>query len=895
MTVEPSGEPSVHGRASTRPAPAAEPVRVLVAEDDDGTRHALVSMIRELGYQCTGAHDGQQAWELQCRAPFEVILSDWKMPRMDGLELCRRTRVVDEGRPYTYFIFMTNFADKAHFLRGMEVGADDYHTKPIDFDELRARLTSASRVIAVYRKLASQNESLRRDSKTSFEMARLDALTGIPNRLAMDEELEKVWARAKRYRRGASIAICDIDRFKAYNDHFGHVAGDDVLRRIAHAIRHELRDSDGLFRYGGEEFLAILPEQSLARARQAIERVRNGVERLAISSCVDRPVVTVSAGVAELDPTIDEAPEDWLRRADAALYRAKASGRNRVMVDPDETMDKEKVDMAAELLRPDAYGALRSNHLTRVDTHISWVFLLDQDVFKVKKPVNFGFLDFRSVAQRKAACEAEVSLNGRLAPGVYRGVVAVRRAGDGRIFVDCGRGHESNDATQGAIVDWAVHMRRLDDARRADHLLANGDLSDAAVHAVAKRIAEFHLSAQCDDETSAFGTLEVVKSNVEENFAQTASFLNEYLTPMEVEEIRRHQRGFVRRHESLFEARIQAKKIRDGHGDLRLEHVYWDEGTPVVIDCIEFNQRFRFGDTCADIAFLAMDFANAGRVDLAERLLARYAREANDFDLYALVDFYESYRAFVRGKVSAFIAADETADGEARLHARAQARRYFLLALAAQGRAVGPRALLAVGGLIASGKSTLAEQLGVQMAAPVVDTDRTRKWMMGVTPTRPVHEAPWQGAYDSATTERVYAEVLRRAEVVLQSGRSVIVDASFRSAATRNAVRDLAKKHGVPFLFVECRVDPEVARARLVRRKLAESVSDGRVDIFDAFRESFEVTTDVLPAEHVVLDTSGPSEAAIEGLRSRIPVWPQHSGPGPGDEPPRPASRRTSR
>ncbi len=311
---------------------AAEPrygrLKVLVVDGDSLSRVELRQAVHRLGHECRTAKDGLEAWEMLQADRADVVLSDWSLPRMGGVELCRRMRAADGDGPYTYFIFMTGFDDREHFLRGMDAGADDYHTKPVDIEELEARLVSAGRVLSLYRKLADKNLQLRRDSQNSFQAARVDPLTGVANRLRMDEDLEVLWSRAQRYGHPFAAALCDIDEFKKYNDRFGHVAGDEVLRRVAQAVRKGLRQGDALYRYGGEEFLVLLPEQSLAEAVRAMDRVRGAIEQLAIPTPTG--ILTISVGVAELDLAVDRTLKDWLRRTDAALYRAKEGGRNRV-------------------------------------------------------------------------------------------------------------------------------------------------------------------------------------------------------------------------------------------------------------------------------------------------------------------------------------------------------------------------------------------------------------------------------------------------------------------------------------------------------------------------------------------------------------------------------------
>jgi diguanylate cyclase (GGDEF)-like protein len=310
------------------PVKTDAPLRVLVVENDGISRRALAKAVTMLGYSCVTACDGVEALEIHHSHRCDVVLSDWRMPRMDGIELCRRIRNADDESNYTYVILLSGYDDKEHFVRGMEAGADDYHTKPVDLDELRARLVSARRVIGLYRTLADKNARLRRDSERSFSFARIDPLTQVANRLRLNEDLRSIWARAKRYDHAFCAALVDLDDFKRYNDRHGHLAGDDLLRRIAQTMSRQLRGGDTLYRYGGDEFLVILPEQALSAAAQAMERLRAAVEEL--------ETITVTIGISELG-VADTDPEIWLRRADAALYRAKARGRNRVEINSDVT------------------------------------------------------------------------------------------------------------------------------------------------------------------------------------------------------------------------------------------------------------------------------------------------------------------------------------------------------------------------------------------------------------------------------------------------------------------------------------------------------------------------------------------------------------------------------
>jgi uncharacterized protein len=520
-----------------------------------------------------------------------------------------------------------------------------------------------------------------------------------------------------------------------------------------------------------------------------------------------------------------------------------------------------------DLLSPAAYPEPRPAAVELRETHISAVHLCEADVYKVKKPVDFGFVDFSTQEKRLAACEAEIQLNRRLSPDVYLGVVPITRGADGR--------HQLGG--EGEVVEHAVHMRRLPDEERADVLLARGALGRAEIDRIAAVIARFHEGCRAGAETASFGMPDAIAVNVQENFAQTRAVMDHYLREPEAAEIAEYQLGALREMRPVFEARAERGAVRDGHGDLRLEHVYLRaDGRITILDCIEFNDRFRFADVACDLAFLTMDLAHARRVDLAEHLLAAYARESSDFDLYSVIDFYESYRAFVRAKISTFLAENEAAPPELRSRAAGEARRYFLQAIAADRAQLLRRGVIAVGGVIAAGKSTLAGWISEHISAPVVEADRTRKSMLGVAPTTRVNDGAFAGAYDKGFTDRVYDELLRRAGVVLASGRPVVLDASFRSPKMRLAARELGRTHGVPFLFIECQAPAEVCKSRLSHREgRGDTVSDGRLAIFDDFLREWQPPSELAPREHMVVDTSRPEEDTHREVTSRVTTWPE--------------------
>jgi len=518
-------------------------------------------------------------------------------------------------------------------------------------------------------------------------------------------------------------------------------------------------------------------------------------------------------------------------------------------------MSSDTCKLVHDLLRPEAYGRGATAIVKLFTTHASWVFLVGDDVWKVKRPVNFGFLDFRKIDDRRRACEDEVRLNRRLAPDVYFGVEPVRQTSVGYAI-----------GGEGPIADWAVHMRRLPDEASARALLAQGGLDARALEQIAGVLADFFGKTRATPEFGLRGTL---VTNVEENFAQVEPFVQTFggdLVDREtLEQVRAFQQDQLSRRRARFMARVSAEKIREGHGDLRLDHVYLLPDASggrrvVVIDCIEFNERFRCGDVAADVAFLAMELEAAKRPDLAAGFLARFAEASDDFCLYEVIDFYLSYRAWVRGKVAAFLVADPTTSLGVRTKEWEKARRLFGLARSFSGLPVDRPFLIAVGGVIGSGKSTLAAALGRELAVPVISSDRARKLAAGIAATARADAS----LYDREARDSTYVQIARDAAGVLESGRGAILDASFSAAPWRRLAAETARARNADFVFIEATcADRDRLRQRLAARRQGGSVSDATDQLLDTFLRDFEPVSSRDPGPRFSVDTGGTPEAAL--------------------------------
>jgi aminoglycoside phosphotransferase family enzyme/predicted kinase len=518
--------------------------------------------------------------------------------------------------------------------------------------------------------------------------------------------------------------------------------------------------------------------------------------------------------------------------------------------------------LARELSRPFALPC--GEPVERViETHTALVLMTARDVYKIKKAVLFGFLDFSTLEARRAACEAELVLNRRTAPDVYLAVLPVKRGADGRATL----------TGAGPTVDYAVRMVRLKDADCASHRLARGALGPEEIDRLAATLARFHDGCVTDARTQRLCAVDALAANVRDNFRELPARAD-VLSAHARAGLEEWQLSTLVRDAERFSRRAASGRARDGHGDLRLEHVYFTGAGVRVLDCVEFSDRYRVCDVASDVAFLSMDLSRLGRVDLAEAMLAAYARESGDYELYGVVDFYESYRAVVRAKIELIRAAQTSLSHADRSRAEASARRLLLLALSGSRPSLLAPRIVAVGGLIASGKSTVARAIGRLLSAPVLEADRVRKTLFGFGANEFHGGAPFTGIYDPRVTHRVYGEISRLARIILRSGRPVVLDASFRTRALRAQLAKFASEEGAVLQFVEVRAALDTIVARLRERQGRAQTSDARADLLAAFSARYEPVVELPPGAATILDTTRSDLPLEPRLRDIVAGWP---------------------
>ncbi len=500
-------------------------------------------------------------------------------------------------------------------------------------------------------------------------------------------------------------------------------------------------------------------------------------------------------------------------------------------------------------------------------THISYVLLAGEYVYKVKKPVRFAFLDYSTIDKRYHFCKEEIRLNRRLAPKVYLGVIPITEQ-DGNFAI--GREGDLGGST---IVDFAVKMHRLPKDRMLDTLLIKEEIGNEEICAIAKKLASFHECA-ATDQASTYGSPEEIWQRFATNSKETEQFVGKTISRKDFKEIKEYGRRFITKNQKLFKARASNLKIREGHGDLRAEHICLIDDI-AIFDCIEFDERLRYCDVASEIAFLAMDLDFLRASELSKELVSSYATISRDEGLSVLLPFYKSYQAYVRGKVQSLKSLKKEVldvEGES---TKALARRYFHLAYRYTNDRPYP-ALLAVCGMVGTGKSTVAQILGDRTGFEVLNSDTVRKRLARIPKTVHVPEEYQTRIYNNDFTRLTYETLLGGAERSLRAGKGVIVDATFKEPRYRKFFLNLAACLRVPVFFIECQAKkPEIFRRLRERERRSNEVSDATWEIYLRHQREFVPFSDIPEHCHLQLDTESEIDDAVSKVESLL--WQKKS------------------
>jgi len=482
--------------------------------------------------------------------------------------------------------------------------------------------------------------------------------------------------------------------------------------------------------------------------------------------------------------------------------------------------------------------AIQADAIKLVETHISWVLLTDEHAYKIKKPVDFGFLDFSTLAKRKQFCEEELRLNRRLAAHLYLGLFAICGSINSPELVplesseDHGNAHIPADSE---IIDYAICMRRFPQSAQLDERLEAGLLTPENMDAIGTMLADFHESLPPADDSIHYGDVAHVTQPVADNFQVLHHFFehsNNSDDTASLDTLNKLERWSEQQNQALNDTFIQRKQagfIREGHGDLHLRNMIWMDDLPLAFDCLEFEADLRWTDVMCEIAFLIMDLQSRQHSALAYRCLNQYLQQTGDYAGLRLLPYYLAYRALVRAKVDALrhdqsgLDAQETAETDRELHA--------YLELASTYSEPRTPHLMITRGLSASGKSTISKPLAAELGAIRIRSDVERKRLYQLSADQSASNLPEAGLYTAAASEATYQHLLTLAETVLAAGFDVIIDAVFLKEEQRKPFQELANQHQYRFSILEFEAGADTLRQRIQTR--AKGVSDADLSILE--------------------------------------------------------------
>lgn len=475
-----------------------------------------------------------------------------------------------------------------------------------------------------------------------------------------------------------------------------------------------------------------------------------------------------------------------------------------------------------------------------LQTYISDVFLTGKFAYKIKKTVNYGYLNFTTLAKRKFFCHRELELNKRLSSRIYLSVLPLIEKENEVVRRSCRLGGEGGlkFGDQGKIVEYVLKMKEIPQKYLMDYQIKKGKINKKIIEQIAKIVAKFHKKAETSKKISFYGSLKIIKKNWQENFDQTKPFIGKTISKKDFYFLKKSVEEFINKNKKLLQQRIKEKKIRDCHGDLHTGNVFVTPKKIYIFDCIEFNQRFRYQDTANEVAFLTMDLDSLNRKDLADYFVEKYIKYSGDKDLKKILLFYKCYRAYVKGKVYGFHFANKSFKQVKRKVYKKTASQAFKLATNYAKEWQKPILVLGAG-LPGIGRSTRLKLLAKKIKAKILDSDIIRK---------EIFKKP---NYSEKAKLTIYQEMIKRAEKILKKDQNVILDATFSKEKYRKLAFDLVKKfqpkadppwaEKVPHYLIEFFCSDRIAKQRfLERKKEKKPISTADWQVYQKIKKEFE-------------------------------------------------------
>ncbi len=510
-------------------------------------------------------------------------------------------------------------------------------------------------------------------------------------------------------------------------------------------------------------------------------------------------------------------------------------------------------DLIQQMLRPDFYphpvqssspDSTSANTVQLIQTHISYVLLTGEFAYKIKKPLNFGFLNYSTLEARQHFCEEELRLNQRGAAQIYLEVLPITQSAEG---------YQLGGA--GEAVEYAVKMQQFPQDTLLTNLFEQGKLTPELLQQLAKTIAEFHAKTASSDYIRSFGEVSQIRQAFDENFEQTVQYIGGPQTQQQFDETQAYCNQFFASQTALFEQRVAADRIRECHGDLHLRNIaYWHE-TLLLFDCIEFNESFRFVDVMFDVAYIVMDLEARQRPDLSSLFLNAYAEQTGDWEGLQVLPIYVNRQTYVRAKVTSFLLSDPGVPAAEKQQAQETAALYYRLAWQFSQPRQGK--LMVMSGLSGSGKSTTARQIAAQGAIQI-RSDAVRKHLGGI----PLEQRGGADLYTPEMTEKTYARLLELGLALAAQGYAVVLDAKYDRVALRQQVIEQAASQQMPLQIIHCDAPLEVLKQRLDQRQ--GDIADATADLLA--KQVFEPFTASEQAYVTSIDTTQPIEPQLHNL-----------------------------